>query len=410
MAEMEKTKGRRATAAIVVALIIGASGFVYGTYAFVSTGLNPSQNQGAQNQPPSLAGCSITPGSANKTTTLVAVPAGASDPDGDDVTCFYRWYKNGLQITGQLGNALAPSNFVKGDVITVQAIPYDGNLAGTARNASTTILNSAPSLGYASISPANPTRTSTLQATPHSYSDADGDAPTYYYRWFRNGNRITGASAWSYVLQGAILYDEYWVEIKPSDGTANGTAANSSHAVIRWDFGGGYCAPSYNGTELFVSGASGVDAADRGNQTHPCQTITYGITQAVATGKARVIVAQGTYNESIDLADGKSVLGGYSQDFELFNVDELRAEVRATGQRWAVRGVAILHPTRVEGLVIHGPTVAIQGASSYGIYLDDCNASLVIANCTILGGSGGSGAVGAAGMDGQDGDAGTNGL
>nr|MDO8087046.1 hypothetical protein [Candidatus Sigynarchaeum springense] len=410
MAEEQKTSIKRATVALVIGMIIGISGFVYGTYAFVSTSMKPSQNQG-QNTPPSLASSSITPASAYKTTTLTAVPSGVSDPDGDPVSYFYRWHANGLLIPGQQGNTLAPAYFVKGDTITATIIPYDGKQVGAGKNASTTILNSPPSLGYASVTPTNPDRSSTLQAYPNYYSDVDGDAPSaYYYRWFKNFNRIPGATASSYKLQGANYYDEFWVEMKPFDGTANGTAVNSSHVVVRWSFGGGYCEPAYNDSEVFVSAVSGIDAIGRGNQTDPCRTISYGIARAAATGKTRVIVAQGIYNESIDLVDGISVLGGYSQDFELLNVNELRAEVRATGQRWGLRGIGIVHPTRVEGLVIHGPMVAEQGASSYGIYLNDCNASLIISNCTVLGGCGGPGAMGVTGSDGLDGNAGANGV
>ncbi len=220
-----------------------------------------------------------------------------------------------------------------------------------------------------------------------------------------NGKRAMAALAIGLIIGiSGFVYGTYAfvsTGLNPRQGTQGGQTR---------ELGGGFYAPTYNNSEIFVSSVSGVDAVGRGNQSHPVQTITYGIARALVAGKTRVIVAKGDYDESIDLVDGISVLGGYSKDFKLFNANELNADVRAVSQRWTLRGVGIVHPTRVEGLVIHGPLVTTPSATSYGIYLNNCNASLIISNCTILGGSGGPGLSGTAGNSGQGGTNGTDGL
>ncbi|MCA9516379.1 MAG: hypothetical protein KC635_15665, partial [Myxococcales bacterium] len=65
---------------------------------------------------------------------------------------------------------------------------------------------------------------------------------------------------------------------------------------------------------VFVA-RNGSDTANNGTIRQPLQTIAAGLAQAVAQGKRDVYVASGVYSESVVLADGKGVFGGYSADF-----------------------------------------------------------------------------------------------
>jgi len=364
------------------------------------------------NHAPSISSCSIAPGSPYRTSTLSAVPAGWSDADGDPAGYRYRWFNNGAAIAGQVGNTLAPGSFVRGNSIIVEATPFDGKDAGAAVNSSATIIqNSAPSITGSCTSPSNPNSTSTLTAVANGWSDADSDAAGYAYRWFKNGAIIPGQVTSSLGPAFFEPMDAIVVEITPTDGIDAGFPVNSSVTIIEYPsvpLPAGFYVPSFSGAELFVS-PSGVDGTSRGNITHPCLTITYGLARALATGKTVVVVAAGgVYSETVMLVDGISIQGGYSLDFTLFSPEFMRPVIRCNTNRWAVRGTTIVHATNFSAFTIYGPICS--NGNSYGFYLENCNASLAITNCTVLGGRGGNGAPGIQGMDGTDGGNGGPGL
>nr|MDO8113000.1 hypothetical protein [Candidatus Sigynarchaeota archaeon] len=400
---------KKAVAAIVVSLVIGLSGFSYGTYAFL-TSLNPS-GDGSQVHAPSISNCTITPGTAYKNTTLTVTPAGWVDAHGDEPQYLIRWIRNGVAIPGQVGNTLSPAFFNKTQHVIAEVTPFDGRFAGTAVNSSEIIIqNTPPTLTGVTVSPSNPTRQSTLQTAVYGWHDTDGDSGTVSYQWYRNGMLLGGetSATLNLAIVGAGVGNTLKVKVTPSDGTSNGQNVNSSEVTVHSVFPGGYYAPSFGGNEMFVA-VNGSDVTGNGSQGNPYQSITQGITQANLMGKSKVIVGEGTYNESIDLVNGISVLGGYTEDFTMYNAEALRAVVRGSSQRWTIRGTSITSSTRLEGLIVYGPRVAIAGQNSYGIYLNDCDASLSISNCTVLGGGGGSGAYGSDATDGANGIAGNPG-
>src|SRR5262249_1618667 len=71
---------------------------------------------------------------------------------------------------------------------------------------------------------------------------------------------------------------------------------------------------------IYVSGSDALAADDgtcgagpvgTGGGNHPCKTITYGISRAQSTGRNKLVVADGTYDEAVTLVNGISLLGGY---------------------------------------------------------------------------------------------------
>lgn len=73
-------------------------------------------------------------------------------------------------------------------------------------------------------------------------------------------------------------------------------------------FGGASLTRAAPGT-LYVDGASGVDSGTCLSSVTPCKTISYAITQAVATDM--IYVAQGTYIENLAINSQLSLMGGY---------------------------------------------------------------------------------------------------
>lgn len=106
------------------------------------------------------------------------------------------------------------------------------------------------------------------------------------------------------------------------DGATDGTAADASTDVTTSDGAtdAGVDAPSgcsarttSDSTGVFVSTSSGNDTTGCGTRTIPCKTIQRGITEATqGTGKTTVYVASGAYTESVTLAAGLTIEGGWS--------------------------------------------------------------------------------------------------
>ncbi len=143
------------------------------------------------------------------------------------------------------------------------------------------------------------------------------------------------------------------------------------------------------------------DDGNPGTLEAPVRTIGRGVALAVEDeARDHVYVASGVYSEAVLLAAGVEIYGGYSLDFHDRNV---------TGNETAIFGPAPdpEHPGAVSGLgiqaaVLDGFTVvgfdiADPSASSYGVYLRNCGAGVVVRNCVVRAGDGGNGLPGAPG-------------
>jgi len=92
---------------------------------------------------------------------------------------------------------------------------------------------------------------------------------------------------------------------------------------------------------VFVSVSTGSDAGNVwGDRDHPFRTIQSAIAFAVSNGRTEIYVAEGTYGESLSLASGVDLFGGYDA------ATWQRADVRQT----RVEGPGITMPLRAEGL------------------------------------------------------------
>ncbi len=162
-------------------------------------------------------------------------------------------------------------------------------------------------------------------------------------------------------------------------------------------------------SNAFYVSPQGLDT-NAGTRGSPFLTITKAIDSAAADGvKHTVIVANGTYGESVTLADGVSVYGQYDSS----------TWIRDTSANSIINGVApsgshesavvasnITSPTMFEHFLVVGPGNQNAGGDSYAIYASNSNANLVITRNIIFGGHGGQGL---AGTPGSSGSAGVNG-
>lgn len=162
---------------------------------------------------------------------------------------------------------------------------------------------------------------------------------------------------------------------------------------------------------VFVS-LAGNDTQD-GTQPSPLRSISAAIALARRTGRRWVYIAGGTYDESVQLADGVSLIGGFATGGAWHLSRRVATVVRATRPSGdvvvAATGRGIEHLTRLVGLTLstgdapRGPDG--RGIGTIGLRCEDCRAlELVDVSITTGNASAGTpGSDGTAGLQGAEG-------
>jgi hypothetical protein len=165
-------------------------------------------------------------------------------------------------------------------------------------------------------------------------------------------------------------------------------------------------------------------AQSLGTAAHPFRTIGEALHAFKPSQHTHILVATGQYHETIQLAEGVQLFGGYAPDFtsrDIVGYPTLivgpEPESAASAARGVVNAVGVkTKRTVVAGFAIYGFDVGKHaapgqhGKSTYAVYLQDCSDKMVLANNLIFGGRGGDGGHGAAGQPGAAGGKGGDGL
>jgi hypothetical protein len=154
------------------------------------------------------------------------------------------------------------------------------------------------------------------------------------------------------------------------------------------------------------SGTCGLSPLD------PCWPIGHGIDRASETLRGTVHVANGVYQESIQMEDGISLLGGYDPVDWSRNVSQSQTTIRGSNaglHKKAVVAEIITSSTQLDGLVIFGQRATQASGNSYVVWVNN-SPGLAISNNEIYAANGADGARGGKGGDGTDGINGQTGL
>ena len=191
------------------------------------TDVSTSVTVGSSNAAPVVTAVSIAP-SSPVTDDVLTASASTSDADGDTVTVTFDWSVDGTYAA--TGTTLdGASYFDKGQVVEVTATPHDGTEYGSAATSSSvTVVNSAPSLTSASITPASPTDADTLTCSGNGFSDADGDTDVSTYAWSIAGSTVGTGTTYSGALADG---DVVTCTVTPDDGSDTGTDVSTSVTV-----------------------------------------------------------------------------------------------------------------------------------------------------------------------------------
>jgi large repetitive protein len=199
-----------------------AGDFGYSGATQTTTFTTPPASGGsvATDTAPTLNGVTIDDGQPT-TTSVLHAQVDATDADNDPLVYSYQWLKNGVPIPGATQSSLdlsQPGTGDRGDAISVEASVSDGIDQAEATSGTVTVVNTAPTLGSATLvyDAAAGTATVTTDAT-----DADGDPLTASVVWTLNGQDVSTNATLDLAAAGAGFGDTVEARVQISDGSAS---------------------------------------------------------------------------------------------------------------------------------------------------------------------------------------------
>jgi alpha-tubulin suppressor-like RCC1 family protein len=190
-----------------------------------------------QNTAPSITGVSISPTSPSSSDSLSCSYSGYSDADGDTDQSSITWYLGSSGSTLLGSGSTISSGFAGGDTVRCVVTPNDGSDSGAPLTATTTVINSPPSVSGVSVISATDNdgdgNSSTagiadmLQCS-YSFADLDGDGDQSTIEWF-NGSTSLGSG--NTMSGGYAVGDTVSCVVTPSDGTNTGTSVSDSITI-----------------------------------------------------------------------------------------------------------------------------------------------------------------------------------
>ncbi|GMR04184.1 MAG: hypothetical protein BMS9Abin23_0073 [Thermodesulfobacteriota bacterium] len=173
---------------------------------------------------PSVRGVSLDPDIIYRGVDVTAVVKGY-DPDGDPLKYDYRWFINGEELIMENGPVLNGDLYRRGDKITLEVIPFDGEIRGEAFVSLPVVIPDAPPR-FTSVPPAG------FKARSYSYrvmaEDPDGDALSFSLKKAPDGMTIDkdGLITWAIKAGDGGTHE---VEVVAEDGF--GAKATQSYEI-----------------------------------------------------------------------------------------------------------------------------------------------------------------------------------
>jgi translation initiation factor IF-1 len=189
-----------------------------------------SVSAAATNHAPTIQSIQILP-TAVTLGRQISVQADAFDPDADLITYRHRWRVNGVVVPGETHSIFNGKALKRGDRLSVEVTPYDGNMEGMSVQVDALVGNAAPQVTEVLFEPAE-VRVGdriVLQAAGH---DADQDPIEYRYRWWRNNSEVADGDVSELDTNDFVKGDTIVVEVTPSDPTSKGKSKISNPITI----------------------------------------------------------------------------------------------------------------------------------------------------------------------------------
>jgi translation initiation factor IF-1 len=161
----------------------------------------------------------------------IFVQADAFDPDADLVTYRHQWRVNGTIVPGETHSTFNARTLKRGDRLSVEVTPYDGNMEGAPVEADALVTNTSPQVTQVLFEPAE-IRVGDRIFLQVAGSDADQDTVEYRFRWWRNNSEVADGDVSELDTNGFAKGDTIVVEVTPSDATSKGKSKISKPITI----------------------------------------------------------------------------------------------------------------------------------------------------------------------------------
>jgi hypothetical protein len=186
------------------------------------------------NSAPLLSGAQL-PSSARAGDTLVCVPVGFSDADGDTPVYAFAWTVDTVPVSGT--SATFSGTFRRGDVVGCAITVSDGDVQVGPVSAAVTVSNTLPTAPVVALGPTRAGDGDLICDVTTLSVDGDGDAVTYDVDWTLNG------AAFTQTLDGAWPGDTVAVErtrtgqvwtcrVTPADPVGVGGGSNVASVTL----------------------------------------------------------------------------------------------------------------------------------------------------------------------------------
>jgi hypothetical protein len=152
-----------------------------------------------------------------------------------------------------------------------------------------------------------------------------------------------------------------------------------------------------------------------GTAAAPVRTLQKAMSLAYSMSRPYVYAAGGIYDGPVSLLAGKSMYGGFADDFSAYDPAKHQSLVRQLGCSQDPAGTVSVDclggasPTKLAGFSVEGPACTGAGASSTALWVHGCGSALEVAGNRIQAGTGGPGLAGVPGVGGTNGVAGGDG-
>lgn len=185
------------------------------------------------NTPPGAPAVALEPAEATAGSGVqVVVKRPAIDRDGDAVVYRYVWTRDGLPAPVSTAT-IPPGTLRNGEVWRVEVTPFDGEQPGEPVVAQVTVKNTPPATPVAVVVPeiAGVGQELTCQARSPE-KDADDEAVTLHYSWYRNGQPVPVADGSPVLPAGNVRRGERWrCEVWGTDRSAESVRAGAEITI-----------------------------------------------------------------------------------------------------------------------------------------------------------------------------------
>jgi hypothetical protein len=170
------------------------------------------------NHAPVIESLRLEPAEPAQGATVSAVVM-ARDPDGQSVVLTHRWFVDGAEQQGVQGPTLALADAAKGAQIRVAVTASDGVMTSEMSEVSTRVIDRAPQITGAMIAPEKSVTPGQPVTASAGAGDPDGDALTFDYTWYVNGERRSETGS-LFKTDGLKNGDTIYAEIRATDGSS----------------------------------------------------------------------------------------------------------------------------------------------------------------------------------------------